>query len=250
MLNKTPGGVKQALLRIRIWLRQVRQETGESEVVEWVLKTDQGGEFVAMDLRDWAAEVFGTWETVPTGRHVAPAERLVRTVAEGTRTLLSAAGLPATFWAFAAVAFCWNRNLQNDAWRAMCQRRGYLTEPHAFGRSCHVKLAPGVDPNISKADERGRPAAYLGPSLWSRRGVFVLFLGSDGKYHTVLTERRGVVFVEPEPDRPPVMAFERRYEDLQTLAVPGEMMQTDGGFLRQWLRHRLERKVLTIRQGS
>ena len=52
-----------------------REELGEAEPVVWVFKADQGGEFTALQLRDWMAEMRGTHETVPTGRHAAAAER-------------------------------------------------------------------------------------------------------------------------------------------------------------------------------
>ena len=45
-----------SLLRVRTWLRWVREETGEAEPTVWVFKSDQGGEFSACDLRDWLAE--------------------------------------------------------------------------------------------------------------------------------------------------------------------------------------------------
>ena len=48
-------------------------------------------------------------------------ERQIRTVEEGTRTLLTQAGLPAKLWSYASHAFCHSRNVAmrdgTSAWR-------------------------------------------------------------------------------------------------------------------------------------
>ena len=87
LAGKVPGGVKEALIRFRTWLRKIRQIAGTANPIPWFFKRDQGGEFEEFDLRDWLADQFGVSETVPTGRHVAGAERLVRKCAEGVRAM-------------------------------------------------------------------------------------------------------------------------------------------------------------------
>jgi len=218
LLGKLPGGVKEALLRFRNWMRKVRQETGESTPLPWFFKRDQGGEFEDLDIRDWIADQYGIEETVPTGRHVAQAERLVRTTAEGVRALLSASGLPAVYWSFAAIMYFWNANLRHAGWRAMCEKHRYPAELRILGQLCYVKLDPSVYP-LDKSEDAARPCAFLSWSLRARYGAFVLFINKEGKYATTMVDRRGLFF--PDTAGMPIMAFDRVFRDLKTLSVPG-----------------------------
>jgi cold shock CspA family protein len=230
LAGKTPGGVKAALLRIRLLLRYVRQETGELTPAVWIFKADQGGEFTALTIRDWLAEEHGVYDTVPTGRHVAGAERTVRTVCEGVRTLLSAGGLPAPYWGFAAVLFAWNHNLQHsEGWRKMCERRRFGSEERIFGELCWVKLLEDTDQGLSKADTRGRPAAFLSWALDARKGAYVLALGSDGKYRTVMVDRSGIAFEGPDAEGNVQFGFKRVFSDLIQICAPGEAIRSAGG---------------------
>ena len=223
LLGKIPGAVRQSLLKVRRWLKDFRMESKENDPIPWFFKSDQGGEFVDCDLRDWLSDLHGEWETVPTGRHVAGAERLVRTFAEGVRAAVSGSGLPANYWAFAVPLYFWNKNLLNGHWHAMCVRRKLPTERRVFGQLCFCKLEDNAA-GANKAEDSGRPCAFLGWSLASRFGAFVLFLDSEGNYCTTMVDRRGLRWPEENANGPPPMAFYGRFNDLRTLSVPGEEM--------------------------
>lgn len=220
LLGKLPGGVKESLMRFRNWMRMIRQVVGELHPSRvWFWKRDQGGEFEDLDIRDWIADQYGIEETVPTGRHVSQAERTVRTIAEGTRALLSGSGLPGTYWSFCSIMYFWNKNLSQPAWRAMCEKHSLPTEQRIPGQLCFTKLDRKVF-DYDKADEAARPCAFLSWSLRARYGAFVLFINKEGKYATTMVDRRGIFF--PDTVGMPAMAFERKFKDLKTLSVPSK----------------------------
>ena len=236
--GKTPKGIRAALRLTNLWLGEMRDLSGEKRKLKgWIFKTDRGSEFTNKLVEEWILEEGGIWQTVPKDRHVPEAESLVKAVCEGTRTLLSAGGLPSTYWSFACMAYCWNHNLRDSDFRRWARLDGQFADYFAFGRLCYTKTSQGGDLRINKAACRGRPAAFLGPTLDSRKSVWVLVLSEKGKYVLTTATWEGVTFetdtVETFEDgtvqRRPTMAFTRQFKDLQLLCAPGEVMKSQGG---------------------
>ena len=176
--GKTPAGVKQGIIHMRERLRLMRAANDYEEPKVWMLKVDQGGEFTADLLQDYVAEQHGLPEFAPKGRHVAKIERKLRDVVEGIRAALSAAGIPTTFWPYAAITLAHNENCLNQEWREMCQKHRFPMERQVFGSLCFAKLPEDLS-ILPKSAETGSPCAFLGYSTHCRRGAHVLYLAEE-----------------------------------------------------------------------
>ncbi len=223
LLGKLPGAVQAELLQFRDTLR--RMAAGSCLEGPWRFKTDPGGEFMSLGLRDWIAGQGGVHVLGVTGRHVGSAERAVKTVAQGVRTLLHAASLPQQFWGFAARCFAFNTNSKNSAWVKVQKEQGKPYEPRVFGSLCYAKLSeeqlrgPRVshDASTPKAEVPAHPCAFLGYSRRVRKGAHVLFRNRQGKLAVTCVDYRGIVW--PSRVR---MAFVRKVRDLRVLTVGDE----------------------------
>jgi hypothetical protein len=218
--SKAPSGVKHSLSVVRRICEAIGKELGEELGVGevWILTTDQGGEFAGVE--EYIADAGGAWVPVPKGRHVAPAERLARTATEGIRTFLAAAGLPATFWAFAAIAWCIAQLRKHEGWRKAAEKNGWPIEPKVFGELVLTKLPEGCDEGAPRGTEVARPCAFLGHSLLSKRAATLMYLASNGSYHTTTTDRGGVATVGRNEFGLPRMAFHKVYSDLKLISIP------------------------------
>ena len=245
--DKTPHGIILALNEFRVNLRTFRKFAKSPEPEFWFLKTDQGGEFSGKEMDKHLSEHSGKYETVAKGRHVAIIEQTVLQSTEGIRCLLTAAGLPASYWPFAATTFAHNYNLElhtfaNDVpkffWKEFLTHKKGLGDAIIFGQLLYTKLPSDLQA-LPKGVESGSPVAMLGPLINSRRAVNVLYLRQAGigagKYHTTSVDDRGW-----KESSPATMAFQRIYEDLITLSVPGFAMAEEGADIGSPDLHRQE----------
>ena len=112
-------------------------------------------------------------------------ERTVRTVAEGTATLLARAGLPVPFWPHASACWCYNYNRLR---KPDVPHRVSCLPAMPFGLlgfcvlSNKVKSRKGVEPSA-------QPVCGLGPDRTTRYGWRVAFRDDEGKvsFTTVLS---------------------------------------------------------------
>jgi len=96
-----------------------------------------------------------------------------------------------------------------------------------FGALCFTKLKGDLQ-NTAKSNDKGAACCYLGPCSEMRNSCNVMYLvatGPDaGSYrHTTVPEDQ---LIWPEKH---VMAFTRKFEDLHTVAAPGEVFSKLGG---------------------
>ncbi len=229
LLGKLAGAVQAELLSFKQMLEGVRKEMGHGKPNPWFFKSDPGGEFVELRLRDWLAEQGCVQELGVTGRHVARAERSVQALAQGIRTLLHAASLPHQFWGFAARTFVFNRNCKVQGFCAAQKASGRPVEPRIFGALCYCKLTRDqlegrgtgsgkcTDVKASKADLPARPCAFLAYTRKARCGAHVLYRNAAGALCITVVDARGIVW----PPRP-AFAFVHKVRNLHVLSVPGE----------------------------
>ena len=249
LAGKHANGVVRALTMVHHWLRGIREFGDEtSELSAWVLSTDRGGEFEGKVIEEYLCRTGGVWTTVPKGRHQHNAESLIRQVSEAVRTTLSSAGLPGKFWGFAATSYCWNWNMKSVQFEKWASATGMLRHRFMFGQLCFVKTDNSENLVINKAAPRGRAAAFLGPTNDSRKSCWVLVLCENGKYAVTSVGWEGITFESPVVEKravdaegnllnhfesvkesSPVFAFNRRFEDLQMIAAPGETLRELGG---------------------
>lgn len=135
-----------------------------------VLHSDGGTEFINRTLKAYCASV-GTTMTrsppkVPT--HNGIAERYVRIIKDGARTMLMHCGLPATWWHRAVVHFVyiWNRTFVCKATGKTPYETCYGLEPsvsstNVFGCDVYVWLHKSRRQSGTFAS-RGEPGIYLG----------------------------------------------------------------------------------------
>ena len=230
MTTKSAGAVKGAMNVLHWLLKSIRRANNQQhELSGWVLETDQGGEFDNKVIAGFLVRTSGIWRTVPTARHVAGAESAVRQVCEGIRTLLSASGLPSTFWSFAAVSYCYNWNSRSELFRTWLKSENMLVRAFAFGELVdfvHARHDKVGQRDLNKAQAKARPAAFLGPHWDSRKGCFVLYLTDAGTYAHVLVTWENVQFRDAKvaSEVAPQFAFTRVYKDLQLITAPGERL--------------------------
>ncbi|CAI7746372.1 unnamed protein product, partial [Closterium sp. NIES-54] len=107
---KTKGEVAAAVLKE--WMPRAQRESGHKVKV---IRTDNGGEFIGADFeKELKQKGIQHQLTVPYNpQQNGVAERFIRTLQEGARTLLGCAGLPDPFWvtALRQVALVKNRVL-------------------------------------------------------------------------------------------------------------------------------------------
>jgi len=219
--GKLPGAVKHEISKFRCMLKKVAAKLGQPDLESWVLKTDEGGEFTALTLRDWLADVHGMQEFGVPGRHVAKAEQAVKRVAQGIRTLLYASGLPKEFWGHAARHFVHCANMEIEAWREVCKDEGRPVEVRPFGQLCQVKL---YDEQFrgDKADTPARDCAFLGYAHDRTCAAHVAYRTGKGTMAvtTVDAHEGGLHFATLRGPQP-AMAFRFVQRDLRVLSVPG-----------------------------
>ena len=223
--GKLPSAVKMELSRFLTILKGLRGK--DVTLDSWILKTDWGGEFTGLNLRDFIAEKGGFQEFGAPGRHVSIAERLVKSCAQGIRTLLLGAGLSSAYWGHAARVFCFNHNAQNPAWVAYRKKINRPWIPRVFGQLVFVKLTTEQFPG-TKADTPGRPCAFLGYEESTTRSMWVAFrkpTASGGLSVTLVDaglNGKSARWEPPDAQERPVMAFRFVQRDLRMLSVPGD----------------------------
>ena len=153
------SAVLEALLRFMKELDAYREFHGLPKPRWQIIKSDWGGEFTALKIRDTLSSKGINFEHGVPARHVAAAERLMRTLASGIRTLLLAAGLPAIFWSFAGRAYAHNSRCTDPKWVAYAKANGKPHTPRVFGQLLYVKLP---DVPLLKSDPPGTACAFLG----------------------------------------------------------------------------------------
>ena len=219
--GKTPGQVKFHITEVRKQLNELRVFCKLKDPPIWHLKTDLGGEFDQNIFKEYLADSHGTLETIAKGRHIAVVERCLRECTEGIRTLLTAAGLPARFWPFAASTWAHNHNMGCDVWRQCQEHHRRTCNRQVFGLLCFAKL-PSDGKNTSqlpKGCEVGSPCCYIGPMPHSRKCSHIIYVDQvNGGYHTTSIDNTGLRFIDG------VYAFKRVYLDLNTISAPGTEM--------------------------
>ena len=219
--GKTPGQVKFHITEVRKQLNELRAFGNFKDPPIWHLKTDLGGEFDHDIFVEYLADHRGTLETIARGRHIAVVERCLRECTEGIRTLLTAAGLPARFWPFAATTWAHNHNMSCEIWRKCQEHHKKTCIRQVFGLLCFAKL-PNDGKNtqsLPKGCEVGSPCCFLGPMPHSRRCSYIIYVDQvNGGYHTTSIDNTGLRFLDG------VYAFKREYLDLNTISAPGTEM--------------------------
>ena len=221
------SAVLEALLRFMKELDAYREFHGLPKPRWQIIKSDWGGEFTALKIRDTLSSKGINFEHGVPARHVAAAERLMRTLASGIRTLLLAAGLPAIFWSFAGRAYAHNSRCTDPKWVAYAKANGKPHTPRVFGQLLYVKLP---DVPLSKSDPPGTACAFLGyENSKTTNGMYVAYL-KNNKIAVTLVDGRdlsGVMWPDLKSDGSPPMAFQRIVKNLNVLIVPGERVESD-----------------------
>ena len=222
------SAVLEALLRFMKELDSYR-EFHKLPAPRWqIIKSDWGGEFTALKIRDTLSSKGINFEYGIPARHVAAAERLMRTLASGIRTLLLGAGLPSNFWSFAGRTFAHNTRCSDTKWVAYCKAKGKPHTPRVFGQLVYVKLP---DVTLTKTDPPGTACAFLGyESSKTTNGMYVAYL-KNNKISITLVDGRdlsGVMWPDLKSDGSPPMAFQRVVKNLHVLTVPGEHVDEAG----------------------
>ena len=231
MTNKKPASVRRALLTLTWTLKRIRLALGlQGDLFAWVFESDLGSEFTGEVFQNWLADEAGVWRTVPKSRHVASVESEIRWVTAGARALLAQAGLPAHFWPYAAVSWCHNYNMRNQGYVQYLRAENVFPYEFAFGQLTWVRTPDDGVLSRAKVEDRARPAAFLGPCVDARKGVWVLVLTSDGRYATVNVVWENVIFKTLPPLREqPEFAFHHVFDDLKLVCAPGETFSKAGG---------------------
>ena len=99
------------------------------------------------------------------------AERGIRNVLEGTRTLLEHSGLPTSYWPFASRCFCHRANIRmvdgDSAWNK-CHKQGHFEgEMIPFGALIAFGLLKTIFDMFPKFAKRSLPGIFLGYHLVS-----------------------------------------------------------------------------------
>ena len=230
LLGKMSKAVHEALLRITRDLNGFREFVGGERPPLRVIKTDWGGEFIGLDVRDaLVAENIILDHGVPY-RHVSKAERLIKTVAQGVRTLLLASGLPAIYWVYAARTFAHNKRCENSEYRKFAKITGKPNKPRVFGQLVFVKLPrDGAGEHINKSEPAATACAFLCyENDKTTNGMYVTYM-KNNKLHIALIDGRdmaGVHWPPVENGKVP-MAFKTVYRNLNRLTVPEELPETE-----------------------
>lgn len=230
-------------------LTRARQLAKQKVMLPWTFHCDLGSEFVSNALHKCIGELGGSIEYAATGRHVAPAEAAVKTIAQGTRVTLAAGGLPYSFWAYAAKCFVHNLNLENPIYRRICIERGSPCVEGIFGRLCYVKLNKDqIDPATlenQKAMPAGTPCAFLSfdPTL-TRRGAYVAFRKANGEFAVTTIDcgsrGEGIVWEPDGPDGRPCMAFEVVIQNLEVFHVSRSVRDVAASGFPGWTKEQKE----------
>jgi hypothetical protein len=225
--GKTPAGVVSAIAKFKTLMEEFREWLKLPKSSFWKLKSDLGSEFIAEETKRIMAETLGFQENVVKGRHISKIENTIREISNGLRALISAAGLPAKMWPFAALTYVHNHNVKNnERWAEFLKSKNMLSEEVLFGRLGFSKLADDLQAT-TKSAEKGAPICYLGPCSNMRKGANIIYITADGphvgKYHYTTCLHKGIVFAQGAE-----FAFKRRYKDLQTLSTPGEEFEKLG----------------------
>ena len=235
--SKIPQGVKEGLNEFRERLLAFRAflEVPPSQR-PWVFHTDQGGEFTGTVIKEYVASQGGVLRLAPKGAHVAHAENVVRDVLQGTRVGLYSAGLPATFWPFAARQYVHNSNCDVNGWREFLQTESRPAEKQVFGRLVWFKPTDDLKASGSKGEPTSIPGCFLGCGDHEmRRGVWAAYLkGRDQKQTIGVTSVNtgqpsgsGLVWAD-DIDGKPAMAFKRVVRDLHEITLPSKAAVASG----------------------
>ena len=221
LLGKVSKSVHEALLRIYRDLNGFREFTGGESPSLRVLKTDWGGEFTGLQMRDaLVGENIILDHSVPY-RHVAKAERLVKLIAQGVRVLLLASGLPAVFWPYAARTFAHNKNCENEEYTKYLKQNGRPCKPRVFGQLLFVKIP---EKEGSKTEPAATACAFLCYEFEkTTNGMYVTYV-SGGKLKIVLVDGRDLAGVHwpPLQNGEMPMAFKIVYRNLSKLVIPND----------------------------
>ena len=220
--GKISKAVLEALLRALKQLNAFREYSGGELPQFPIVKSDWGGEYTALEVRDGLLPLGVVFEHGVPSRHVASAERLMKHISQGVRSLLMAAGLPAPFWSYAARTFAHNTRCENAIWVAYSKANGKPFQPRVFGQLVFVKLPEVTQP---KTDAPGTPCAFLAyETNKTTHGMYVAYLRKNQIAVTLVDGRdlAGVYWPQLKPDGTPPMAFKRVIKNLKILTVPGE----------------------------
>ena len=99
------------------------------------------------------------------------AEREIRNVLEGTRTLLEHSGLPTPYWPYASRCFCHHANIRmvegDSAWNKRHEQGHFEGRIIPFGALIDFRPPKPILSNFSKFEKRSLPGIFLGYHLMS-----------------------------------------------------------------------------------
>ena len=99
------------------------------------------------------------------------AEREIRDVLEGTRTLLEHSGLPASYWPYASRSFCHHANIRmvegDSAWKRRHKQGHFQGEIIPFGALIDFRPLKPILSMFPKFETRPLPGIFLGYHLMS-----------------------------------------------------------------------------------
>jgi hypothetical protein len=159
----------------------------------WV-RSDNGGEFISTAFSTWLRERGTQRErTVPyTPSQNGVVERMNRTVMEAARAVLTAAHLPKSFWALAALSAVYTGNRcpttsldKKTPYQAWHGKKPHIGHMRIFGCLAYVHVRKGAR---TKLDVKSQPCTFVGYSSDSRG--YKLWNGNK------LIESKDVHFVE------------------------------------------------------
>ena len=141
-----------------------------------ILQCDNGGEFINGTLQEYCTEegIHIRTSTAYTPEQNGRAERINRTILEGTSSLLLDCQLPFSYWGFAAEAFVYvkNRSPHAKLHRSTPYENWYrklpdLTNLHVFGFKCYVHIPKETRRTLGPGNKlipKARPMIFVGYS--------------------------------------------------------------------------------------
>ena len=224
--GKISSAVAESLTRFLKELDSFREYTKGEKPKFQIVKCDWGGEFTALEVRDVLISNGVVMEHGIPSRHVASAERVMKVIAQGIRTLLLSGGLPSPYWTYAGRAFVHNMRCKNSEWVSYAKASGKPYKARTFGQLVYCKL-PEV--TLLKTDTPGTPCAFLAyETSKTTVGMYVAYINKKNKLTVTLIDGRdmaGVYWPSPTASGDIPMAFKRIVRNLQVLIVPGEEIE-------------------------
>ena len=190
--------------RYILYCKYIRNKTGNYPKY---IHTDGGGEFINKELQEFNSKkgITHTYTSPHSSLQNPIAERVNRTIGEGSLALLTAANLPSSFWEHSVSTFVFikNRtphkhlNLSNPVTEWNIHNAGSssldLQDLRIYGSEAYI-----LDENSKKNDPKAFRCIYLGPSTDQKGSIFYNLFTNK-----ICVSRNFVINEQVKPPGPP-----------------------------------------------